>query len=84
MKAFLHHIVTKNITKHVNRSKVVEIADFLKAEGYIRDGLMLTKGRHKFVFRGRRDRWTVSYCKVEIVEDDAYANYGAKLPHPQV
>ena len=63
MKTLLNHIAAKKVAKHVNRSKVVEIGTFLVSEGYTRDKLVFTKGRHQFVVSGHGNRWTVSHRK---------------------
>ena len=84
MKATLHHIAKRRITKHTNQSTAQALADTLREEGYTKQGRMFSKGLHQFVFDGKDNRWAISYRKLEVaIEDDAYASYGSKLPHPQ-
>jgi hypothetical protein len=63
MKAILHHIAKKNITKRTNQSTAQALADFLREEGYTKHGRVFSKGHHQFVFNGSGSHWAISYRK---------------------
>ena len=85
MKQELTYIAKRRISKWIARDLANTYCTELIGSGWVKQGNTLSKGTHAFTFEPHGSKVAVSHKRLEVaVEDDAYANYGQSLPHPQV
>jgi hypothetical protein len=85
MKQALTYIAKRGISKWIARDTARAYWANLTSNGWTKRGNTLAKGHHAFTFEPHGNRVAVSHKRLEVaLEDDAYANYGSKLPHPQL
>jgi len=80
MKTTLNYIAKRGIAKWMPRTQAIALYREMLERGWAKTGNSLNKGIHCFSFESHGSRTSVGYHKL----DCAYANYGQKLPHPQV
>ena len=85
MKTTLNYIAKRGISKWIACDLAEAYCAELIGSGWVKQGNTLSKGTHAFTFESHGTKVAVSHKRLEVaVEDDAYANYGQSLPHPQV